>query len=123
MKAEAADPGGLENDTPEANTLVKGKGKARADSNLAEDEDDLPRNAAGEEHRVKRRAFQQRLRECQITLHKVCFLKGDVYHVLGNMEEETSAYEKAEALRRVLLRSKYSTSLGFCECSLRPLRC
>ena len=95
------------------NSLAKGKGKAREDSaSNGEDEDDLPHNAAGEEHRIKRRAFQQRLRECQITLHKVCFLKGDVYHFLGNTAEENSAFEKAEELRRVLLRSVYSSFCG-----------
>ncbi|GJE89122.1 hypothetical protein PsYK624_052160 [Phanerochaete sordida] len=83
------------------------KGKGRA---MSEESDDLPRNAAGEEHRVKRRALVARLRECQITLHKVTFLKGDVHHVLGNTEEETAAYEKADGLRRLLLRGTEETA-------------
>ncbi len=61
----------------------KGKGKAReatpAESESAGSEDtDIPRNPAGEEYGIKRRALQQRLRECQISLHKVYFLQGDV---------------------------------------------
>lgn len=83
------------------------KGKGRAES---EDSDDLPKNAAGEEHRVKRRALQQRLRECQIVMHRVAFLKGDVYHILGNADQETAAYEKADDLRRILLRSTEETA-------------
>ncbi|KIP06910.1 hypothetical protein PHLGIDRAFT_72023 [Phlebiopsis gigantea 11061_1 CR5-6] len=106
LKAEAVELSGSdEKDIRETGALAKGKAKAREDGTPNPDEDDLPRNAAGEEHRLKKRGFQQRLRDCQITLHKVCFLKGDVYHVLGNTEEETTSYEKAEQLRRVLLRS------------------
>lgn len=62
----------------------KGKGKEYERditpvSESADSEDsDIPQNPAGEEHSIKRRALQQRLRECQITLHKVYFLKGDV---------------------------------------------
>ena len=40
-------------------------------------------------------------------MHKVQFLKGDVYHVLGERyaNDETVAYGCAEELRRVLLKS------------------
>lgn len=94
---------------PEASTSALNKGKGREDVASNEDDDDLPKNVAGEEHKVKRRAIQQRLRECQITLHKVYFLKGDVYHVLGKPEEEAASYTMAENLRRILLRSECFT--------------
>ncbi|OCH83870.1 hypothetical protein OBBRIDRAFT_786844 [Obba rivulosa] len=92
---------------------TKGKGKDREEredtpmSDLTDlDDEDLPKDPAGEEHAVKRRALQHRLRECRITLHKVLFLKGDVYHVLGESyaEDENAAYAAAEDLRRVLLK-------------------
>ena len=81
-------------------------------------------------------ALQQRLREAQIVLHKVYFLKGDVryvsfpslspyvalstlididailslqvYHILGatHSDAENEAYAGAEELRRLLLKSK-----------------
>lgn len=67
---------------------------------------DLPKTPAGEEHAVKRRALVQRLRECNLVLHKVMFLKGDVYHVLGEQhsKDEDTAYQKAEELRKRLLK-------------------
>ena len=101
LKAEAAALTAGSGDNGEGSSGAKGKGRA-----TSEEEDDLPKNLAGEEHRVKRRALQQRLRECQITLHKVTFLKGDLYHILGNTDEETEAYEKADNLRKILLRGK-----------------
>ena len=87
----------------------KGKGKARSISDLSDDDSDddgLPRNVAGEEHSSKTLALQLRLREARISLHKVHFLKGDVYHVLGeaHVDNEREAYERAEELRRLLLR-------------------
>ncbi|KAI0789257.1 SNF2 family N-terminal domain-containing protein [Abortiporus biennis] len=98
--------------TTDANNAPKdnGKGKERQsspESDLGSEDSDIPQNAAGEEYEIKRRAIQQRLRECQITLHKVYFLKGDIYHVLGNAysDQETEAYAVAEDLRRVLLKS------------------
>ncbi|KAF9566044.1 hypothetical protein CPC08DRAFT_682833 [Agrocybe pediades] len=102
----------------------KGKGKARAvdeDNDESEDEDEsergdeggeedpeekgLPKTPAGEEHRTKRRALKQRLRDGHITLHRVKFLQGDVHHVLGNSEQEDAAYQAAEQLRRDLLKA------------------
>lgn len=59
----------------------KGKGKAPEriqntpwSEDIDSQDDDLPHNPAGDEHRVKRRALQQRLRECYITHHRVVFL-------------------------------------------------
>ena len=61
----------------------KGKSRAfeREESPLteaSEEDADLPKNAIGEAHAHKRRALQSRLREGQIILHKIHFLKGDV---------------------------------------------
>lgn len=87
------------------------KGKGRASSELSDDDADddeqgLPRNHAGEEHTSRTSALQHRLREARISLHKVHFLKGDVYHVLGEAysDAENEAYDKADKLRRLLLK-------------------
>ncbi|KAF9238471.1 SNF2 family N-terminal domain-containing protein [Melanogaster broomeanus] len=58
---------------------------------------DLPKTLAGEEHRVKRRTLQARLRECMMT----CI------HVLGASysDKEDAAYADAESLRKDLLKS------------------
>ena len=115
--------------SPEVTTTQKGKGKERERYFEGEDEDDsseqsdgeddpeekdLPKTLAGEEHRTKRRAIKQRLREGQLVLHRVKFLQGDVYHVLGKSAEEDAAYEAAETLRRELLKgTTISGSLFF----------
>ncbi|KAG1893017.1 SNF2 family N-terminal domain-containing protein [Suillus fuscotomentosus] len=104
-------------DLPDLSKTNKGKGK-RAMSPLTdvdEDIDDvedvedrgLPKTPAGEEHSIKRRALQQRLRECLMVLHRVKFLQGDVYHVLGasQSDKEDAAYAAAETLRKNLLKS------------------
>ncbi|KAH8101241.1 SNF2 family N-terminal domain-containing protein [Cristinia sonorae] len=90
--------------------MDKGKGKARERedspmSETSEEDSDLPKNAIGKEHADKRRALHSRLREAQISLHKVHFLKGDVYHALGESyaKTEDEAYGAAEELRRLLL--------------------
>ena len=88
----------------------KGKGKERARSetplDLDEDEEGLPRNAIGEAHKAKSTYLHGRMREARISLHKIKFLQGDVYHVLGKSYEvsENEAYAAAEDLRRLLLR-------------------
>lgn len=101
---------------PNPSETDKGKGK-RAISPLSNEDDDiddledrdLPRNPAGEEHSIKRRALQQRLRECLMILHRVKFLQGDVYHVLGasQSEKENASYSAAETLRKDLLKSAH----------------
>lgn len=97
----------------ESGDTGKGKGKARAASPFSDDESDdesedsdLPKTPAGEEHKNKKRALQQRLRECYLAQHRVKFLQGDVYHVIGESKavEEDAAYSAAETLRRQLLR-------------------
>ena len=99
----------LDSDNAESETAPKDKGRARDSEDpeiLDDDDDDLPQNAAGQEHRIKHRALQQRLRECQITMHRVRFLQGDVHHSLGRTEEENASYAAAEELRRILLQSR-----------------
>lgn len=87
----------------------KGKGRATAIADDCEDGSDddqgLPQNPAGEEHSSETLALQLRLREARISLHKIHFLKGDVYHVLGegDADNERVSYETAEDLRRLLL--------------------
>ena len=133
---------GGENGQSSEQDLNRGKGKERvrelSPSNLSDGSEDIgiPKNAAGDEHLHKRMALQQRLREAQIVLHKVYFLKGDVryvsfpslspyvalstlididaflslqvYHILGatHSDAENEAYAGAEELRRLLLKSK-----------------
>ncbi|KAH9837867.1 SNF2 family N-terminal domain-containing protein [Rhodofomes roseus] len=93
------------------------KGKGRASTELSDDDVDadeqgLPRNRAGEEHTSKTSALQLRLREARISLHKVHFLKGDVYHVLGEAYAgaENEAYAKADEMRRLLLKGTGDTA-------------
>ena len=83
------------------------------DDNLS-DFEGLPKTAAGEEHVHKSRALQQRLRECYVTLHRVKFLQGDVYHWIGESraEEEAAAYMAAEGLRSKLLKCMFSHILS-----------
>ena len=107
----------------EVTVTQKGKGKERErfsddgsededeedgidrDGEVDPEEKDLPKTPAGEEHRIKRRAIKQRLREGQLVLHRVKFLKGDVFHVLGKSADEDAAYQAAESLRHGLLKS------------------
>jgi E3 ubiquitin-protein ligase SHPRH len=66
----------------------------------------LPQTPAGREHMAKRIGLLSRLRECHMVLHKVKFLQGDVYHVLGasHSTAEDIAYTAAEKLRQTLLK-------------------
>lgn len=54
----------------------------------------------------RRRAFQHRLREVRIVQHRINFLQGDVYHVLGGQQAalENEAYGAADQIRRDLLK-------------------
>jgi E3 ubiquitin-protein ligase SHPRH len=113
LKKEAATLRELRNSEPTEQSNDKGKGKAperetTPSSDMAAEDDDLPKTPAGQEHGIKRRALQQRLRECHVTLHRVKFLQGDVYHVLGGQHStaEDEAYAAAEEIRRDLLKSK-----------------
>lgn len=77
------------------------------DDNEDEDVEErgLPKTPAGDEHRHKRAALKQRLREGRLLMHRVHFLLGDVQHVLGDTVMEEASYEAAERLRRELLKS------------------
>jgi E3 ubiquitin-protein ligase SHPRH len=91
----------------------KGKGKQAMSPFSDEEEDiddledrDLPRNSAGKEHSMKRRALQQCPRECLMVLHRAKFLQGEIYHVLGasQSDKEDASYAAAETLRKDLLK-------------------
>ena len=106
LKAEAGDRQSKPDPTG------KGKGRMTTDADDSEneygvaDEEELglPKTPAGDEHRTTRRGIKQRLREGFLLLHKVKFLQGDVYHVLGKSSEEDAAYQAADELRRKLLK-------------------
>lgn len=101
---------------PEANTSNdRGKGKERqrslsplSDLESEDSEDASNTSQAAKEHRTKRNGLKLRLRECQLVMHRVKFLEGDVYHMLGasQSEKENAAYGEAETIRRTLLKSK-----------------
>ncbi|KAI6163980.1 SNF2 family N-terminal domain-containing protein [Pisolithus thermaeus] len=100
---------------PPASHKGKEKEVIRELSPLSDDDEDgdevedrgLPNTLVGEEHRAKRHGLQQRLRECYMALHRVKFLQGDVYHVLGPFysEKENTCYSIAETMRKDLLKS------------------
>jgi E3 ubiquitin-protein ligase SHPRH len=109
--AEDLDQSSLEGDSAGKNT-DKGKGKIperNRDNSITEVPELDGADPAGEEHDVKRRAIHSRLRECQVTFHRIMFLLGNVYHVLGERcaSEETAAYEAAEDIRRGLLKREW----------------
>ncbi|KAJ7180438.1 SNF2 family N-terminal domain-containing protein [Mycena filopes] len=99
----------------------KGKGKEReqdrerSSSPLSElesengDDDDV----ALKEHRIKRRALKQRLREAKLVMHRVKFLQGDAYHMLGASQAvaENAAYAEAETIRRAILKTSEKEAL------------
>ncbi|KAJ7132049.1 SNF2 family N-terminal domain-containing protein [Mycena epipterygia] len=99
--------------TPNASPADKGKGKERqrslsplSDLESDDDDDDASHTSATKEHRSRRRALKQRLRECRLVMHRVKFLQGDAYHMLGasQLAAENAAYEEAETIRRTLLK-------------------
>lgn len=120
LKKEALELRESRHQNPTDSLDPKGKGKAKErdispSSDVEDAEDyDLPKTPAGQEHGIKRRALQQRLRESNVTLHRVKFLQGDVYHVLGGSHSaaEDAAYAAAEEIRRNLLRSENYITAG-----------
>ena len=82
------------------------------DGNNESDDGGLPKTPAGEEHLHKSRALQQRLRDCYLTLHRVKFLQGDVYHWMGELKvaEEAAAYKAADGLRSKMLKCEFFSS-------------
>jgi E3 ubiquitin-protein ligase SHPRH len=79
------------------------KGKERE---ILPADEEIPKTAAGEDYANKRRVLQQRLRDVRVVLHRIKFLQGDVYHVLGGQHalSETESYAVAEEIRRDLLK-------------------
>jgi E3 ubiquitin-protein ligase SHPRH len=69
----------------------------------------LPKTPAGDEHLHKSRALQQRLRDFYLTLHKVKFIQGDMYHWMGESKaiEEELAYKAADGIRKKLLKCMF----------------
>ncbi len=76
------------------------------ESDNESDDDELPKTPAGDEHLHKYRVLQQRLRDCYLTLHKVKFIQGDMYHWIGESKavEEELAYKAADGIRNKLLK-------------------
>lgn len=106
----------------EVNSADKGKGKGRAIDDSSEDESEeedpingegLPKTPAGKEHAYKKTGLVNRLRDCYLSLHRVKFLQGDMYHVMGEQKvvDEEAAYATAEGLRKRLLKRKLLSSL------------
>ncbi|KAJ7257871.1 SNF2 family N-terminal domain-containing protein [Mycena haematopus] len=98
---------------PSASVDEKGKGKEqeRSLSPLSDvesdEDDDGAQTSALKEHRKKRHALQHRLRETKLVMHRVKFLEGDAYHMLGASQSaaEDAAYAEAEKIRRAILKT------------------
>jgi len=73
------------------------------------DDSGLPKTPTGDEHLHKSRALQQRLRDCYLTLHKVKFIQGDMYHWMGESKavNEELAYKAADGIRKKLLKCMF----------------
>lgn len=118
LKKEAAAVRAARRKSAEPDPFDKGKGKARVvdDSSSDESDDDsdsmsgegMPKTPAGREHVHKKTGLVNRLRDWYLTLHRVKFLQGDVYHVMGDHKalDEEAAYAAAEVLRKQLLKCK-----------------
>ncbi|KAF7356798.1 SNF2 family helicase [Mycena venus] len=101
---------------PSTSPDEKGKGKERErsssplsdiESNEDQDHDGSSESSALKEHRAKRQALKQRLREAKLVMHRVKFLQGDAYHMLGASQSaaEDAAYGEAEKIRRAILKT------------------
>ncbi|KAJ7453930.1 hypothetical protein B0H11DRAFT_2176342 [Mycena galericulata] len=112
--------------TTNASPTDKGKGKERQrslsplsdlESDDDDDDEDSSRTAAAKEHRAKRTGLKHRLRDCRLVMHRVKFLQGDVYHMLGASQsvKENAAYGEAETIRRTLLKSTEQAALSAME--------
>lgn len=116
LKKEAAALRAARRKSAEPDPSDKGKGKARvvdlsSDESDDDDEDSMndegmPKTPAGREHLHKKTGLVNRLRDCYLSLHRVKFLQGDVYHIMGEHKaaDEEAAYAAAEALRKQLLK-------------------
>jgi E3 ubiquitin-protein ligase SHPRH len=98
-----------------AHHLIEDEHSTFDDDDINEsDSGGLPKTPAGREHLHKSRALQQRLRDCYLTLHKVKFLQGDIYHWMGEPKavEEAAAYRAADELRSKMLKCVFSQSVS-----------
>jgi len=79
------------------------------DEDESSDDSGLPKTPAGEEHLHKSRALQQRLRDCYLTLHRLKFLQGDMYHWMGESKvaEEATSYKAADEIRGKILKCTF----------------
>ncbi|KAG9016567.1 hypothetical protein FRB90_003006 [Tulasnella sp. 427] len=101
---------GVSEEKQPVNGDLKGKGKAPAPGSDSGESSSpnpelLPASAEGDEHRHVRQGLLARIREAQVVLHRIEFSLGDLYHQLGKVKEEEDSYERAETLRRSLLKT------------------
>ncbi|KIY69814.1 hypothetical protein CYLTODRAFT_420375 [Cylindrobasidium torrendii FP15055 ss-10] len=78
------------------------------DSDDDEDRDeDGKKSGLPKSYTTKQGALSNRLRDCRIALHRVKFLQGDIYNVLGEQyhKQEEDSYAACERLRRELLKA------------------
>lgn len=116
LKAEAAPlRAGRDNEVDEFEDTegIRRDGPLDDNSSTSDDESEdggLPKTPAGDEHLHKSRALQQRLRDCYLTLHKVKFIQGDMYHWMGESKvaHEELAYRAAAGVRKKLLKCMFS---------------
>ncbi|KAJ7743179.1 SNF2 family N-terminal domain-containing protein [Mycena metata] len=100
-----------EEEASKKNDKGKGKERERSSSPLSdlgsEEEDDDTDDIALKEYRTKRRVLKQRLRDGKLVMHRVKFLQGDAYHMLGasQLAAENAAYAEAETIRRAILKT------------------
>ncbi|KAJ6504820.1 SNF2 family N-terminal domain-containing protein [Mycena vitilis] len=110
-------PQETEPDTSTPNDKGKGKERGRSLSPLSDlesdDDDDDDDQAPLKEYKTKRQALKLRSREAQLVMHRVKFLQGDTYHMLGASQSvaENAAYGEAEVIRRLILKSSEKEAL------------
>ncbi|KAJ7636011.1 SNF2 family N-terminal domain-containing protein [Mycena polygramma] len=109
-------PQEIEPDTSTPNDKGKGKERDRSLSPLSDlesDDDDDDQAPALKEYKSKRQALKLRSREAQLVMHRVKFLQGDTYHMLGASQSaaENAAYGEAEVIRRLILKSSEKEAL------------
>ena len=100
LQGDLAEP---EKPNETSSSREKGKERERSPAHIY---DDWEGTSLNEEPLNRRRGFQQRLREVRIVQHRIKFLQGDVYHMLGGQQValENEAYSTADEIRRDLLK-------------------
>jgi E3 ubiquitin-protein ligase SHPRH len=82
--------------------------------NILGPRDDLPKTPAGDAHRVRRQALSNRLRDCQLCLHRVKFFKGNVAHGINpGCALETQSYDAADSIRKNVLKSELTSCVFY----------